>query len=167
MKKLLLIPILLVLCSQTHAGDAFTPLINKGNWFVDGSGRLSWYGGLAKKYLSYDVSAELEYFLADRFSLGGGTAVDGGDGTSTYAGIGPSATYFFWQDDQWAASVGAGVTVGLTAASADAVLSAESALRYFLTPSLAIGPGFRLRHVSDGGGSYQRYIFFVSFAKFF
>jgi len=102
------------------------------------------------------LNTETEYFLIDRFSLGGSFVLLDTSTSATNLALGPSATFFFLRDGKWASYIGLGFGFGLTSATTDWALLSDVGLEYFITPSVAIGPSFFYNHSNDGG-SVNRY----------
>ncbi len=137
--------------------------VRKGNVAVGGD--------LGVSYSSYDGSSvflnpSAEYFIADRFSVGGTLSFTFNSQYQSY-GIGPSATYYFWNQGQWVASAGLGVRY---AASRDDdapyvreysnwLGMAKLGLGFFATPAVSFGPQLTIyqdlasRYSDSGWGS--------------
>ena len=119
------------------------PNVNKGNWAVGGD----FGAGYSTTYSqgSLYVNPTAEYFVIDRLSIGG-VIQSSFSSDYTNIGIGPSATWHYWQSDRWTA------TVGLSAVYSEGNYkkssfdysswtgTAKLGANYFITPSVSFGP---------------------------
>lgn len=121
--------------------------IRKGNVAVGGD--------LGASYSTYSGSTlylnpSAEYFIADRFSIGGMLTTTLSENFQSY-GIGPSATYYFWNQNKWAASTGLAVRYSTSNSEYDNSSSywtgmAKFGMGYFATPSVSFGPQLTVYH---------------------
>lgn len=127
--------------------------INRHNMEVGGTfgaGYSSYSGG------TFNLNPTIEYFVSTHFSIGGTVNFSNSDLFYTL-GVGPSASYYFWQNQKWAAKVGLGLSY-MTSESDD---SSESALRtsvsgrgklginYFINPAVSFGPEYTYAKTLD------------------
>ena len=139
----------------------FKPNILKGNWAVGGSitsvsfpreipapsGKISYFG----------LNPSIEYFVADGISVGGYFAYyrdSTSDSSDVFESLrfGPSASYFFWTSDRFAARLQGSFLRGTRQAKSSTLEdSRESSyggwvarvgaqFGYFLLPSVSVGP---------------------------
>ncbi len=129
--------------------------IRKGNVAVGGDlgASYSTFGGSAV-YLNPSA----EYFIADRLSVGGTLTSTLSENYQSY-GIGPSATYYFWSQNKWAASTGLAIRYSNSSSEYDSSSSywtgmAKLGIGYFATPSVSFGPQLTIyRDIGDGDTS--------------
>ena len=131
------------------------PNIKQGNVQVSGS-----FGAGYSSYsrATYYLNPTAEYFVANRFSIGGSIESSISSNYSSY-GIGPSLSYYFWRSDKWAAVIGTGVLYNSTNGSTNyytysSTYQMESwsaigklGLSYFINPSVSFGPIFSYQSV--------------------
>ena len=129
--------------------------IRKGNVAVGGDLGAS-YSTLGGSTVYLNPSAE--YFIADRFSIGGTLTSTLSDNYKSY-GIGPSATYYFWNQNQWAASTGLAIRYSASnyedgqydSRNTNWTGVAKLGVGYFATPSVSFGPQLTIyRDIRDG-----------------
>ena len=129
--------------------------IRKGNVAVGGDLGAS-YSTLGGSTVYLNPSAE--YFIADRVSVGGTLTSTLSENYKSY-GIGPSATYYFWNQGQWAASTGLAIRYSNSSSEYDRNSSywtgvARLGAGYFATPSVSFGPQLTIyRDIGDGDAS--------------
>ncbi len=150
------------------------PNINKGNVAVAGSLGLAYssYTGAI-----YFLNPSAEYFVLNSFSVGG-TVQSTISKHSRSFGMGPSLSYYFWQNKKWASYIGAGalyttvrtenISNQYTAVSQYWSANGTLGLNYFLTPSVSFGPVFNYDYTfpddnpKSVGSSYSTLIFKLS-----
>lgn len=140
--------------AQESAISTVYPKISKGDVMLGGSLGFA-YSTYSR--LSFELNPTVEYFVADRFSLGGTIGFTISD-SHTYYLIGPSATYYFWRDENLTANVGAELRTGAyNWAEGRSGFSSgrfRLGLNYFLSPEVSIGPLLTLdKGFGDGAGA--------------
>ena len=126
--------------------------IRKGNVAVGGDLGAS-YSTLGGSTVYLNPSAE--YFIADRVSVGGTLTSTLSENYKSY-GIGPSATYYFWNQNKWAASTGFAIRYSNSSSEYDRNSSywtgvARFGAGYFATPSVSFGPQLTIYRDIGGG----------------
>ena len=119
--------------------------INEGNYIVGGSAALSY---TSSSGASVNLNPTFKYFIAPQLAVGGELSFFTSSTGST-VGLGPAATYYFWQRDQLASYVGGSLLYysynsNSEPSTALAMLSFNTGLSYFITPSVAVGPEFNM-----------------------
>lgn len=147
---------LLVLAQSVQAATSVAN-INKGNVELNASADLSqtWIPNNDFRLLIVGTSAE--YFLIDHLSVGGAFALAhaGGVYSSTSWSIGPSATYYFYQQDKLALYTGANFLFTSTNRTSDYFqVEAQLGAKYFITPAVAAGPVVSYGHRFDNNEIY-------------
>jgi hypothetical protein len=133
--------------------------INKGNMEVGGSGTLGYstVGG----FLTY-LTPTLKYFFIDKLAIGGSLVSEIWSSQVLFR-LGPSASYYFWSNKNWADYVGAEVLYSLnrrtgsyddTNESSTWAADARVGANYFITREVAFGPAL----------IYTRYFDFVRYS---
>ena len=128
--------------------------IHKGNLQTGGTINFSHGWQTGSSFLSLQISSPTEYFLLDHLSLGGTVSYFHSGGPSynyDSFGVGPSGTYYFWTQDHLAAYLGEEFSYNKTSGSSiytSYCFNSRTKLgvKYFLTPSVAIGPSIEYTH---------------------
>jgi hypothetical protein len=144
--------------ASTPESDASSSSANiqSGNWNAGGnlSFTQDYQGGLNET--SYSASVNSEYFLINRLALGMVVGFEAREERKTSANLGPSATFFFWNEGKIASFVGGAFQVGLTEGSWRSIAQANLGLEYFLVPTVALGPSVYINHYNGKFNSAQR-----------
>lgn len=143
--------------AQDVTSSTIEPKVNRGDVMVGGSLGFS-YSTYSK--LTFELNPTVEYFVADRLSLGGTVGLMFSESYNSYL-VGPSATYYFWKEDRLTANVGAEIRFGYFEYDNGAGRVTENAttgrfrigLNYFLTPEVSLGPVFTLDKAFGSGQS--------------
>ena len=122
--------------------------INKGNLQAGGSAYLG-YSRFSK--FSVGVAPDLQYFVADNLSFGA-EFMAAFNSLSSEVAIGPKAAFYFWSSEKWVADLALTLLLSRSniAGHGDSGFSnyfdviPSTALLYFITPTVAFGPTFRI-----------------------
>lgn len=146
----------LLVISSTHFARAESEFgnIHKGNIYTGGTLNYSTYypSGTSGSISQLQLTTPFEYFIVDHFSLGASiywnhTFPSGLVANANDYAIGPSATYHFWVQDHWTASLSEIFRINsFSFSSYYFSLNSVLGLNYFLTPSVALGPSVNYRH---------------------
>jgi hypothetical protein len=167
MRKLLL---LLFIFSLTPV-MANERLLNQGRSEV-GFSELG-IGYSSARGLLFSAQANYQYFLLDRFSLGGGAFYQntgGREGRFEYMGIGPSANYYFITSQSWFAGFGQDLMFSKYNGDRDnmSFVTTTSSLgfNYLVAPNSAFGISLNYTHPLDGRRIIQPFSLGVGFRIF-
>lgn len=130
--------------------------IHSGNLNVGGYFDFTKSSGRRNDDAAFSANVNAKYFLIDHLALGLGAGLDADPGEDAVASIGPTASYFFWNDGKLAAHVDLGFRIGLTDRTVPSFLQSAVGLDYFVAPTVALGPSLFLNHYNDYRG-YQRF----------
>ena len=137
-------------------GEAFVsvaPNIDQGNWNISGFLDVNMDDA---DTVSINMSLSSKYFLLNRLAVGASFGLDAGSESDTVSTLGPAATFYFWNNDYLAGYLGSSFRMGLTTATVNWVLSGELGLKYFMTPSVAIGPALYANYYKGDVRSFSR-----------
>ncbi len=101
-----------------------------------------------------DLSPKVEYFVLNRFSVGGTFRyVDGGTINSQFE-VGPSVTYYLTHTSKWAISIDQSIRY-VKPEFGDKYMAGETGLAwdYFFTESIALGPAVKALYFFSGDTS--------------
>lgn len=127
--------------SSTATSESFMNTY-QGSLSIGGSLSISKTGGDfgADKTTRFDLNPGVEYFLVDRFSLGGFINLYNLQDGDVVALLGPSATFHFLQIDRVSLFSDAKVGIGLNDNTVDTRLGFGIGANYFVTQSVGLGP---------------------------
>jgi len=142
--------------ARTDLPNDFQPNIKSGNLAVGGS-----FGSGYSTYsnVTFYLNPTLEYFVIDRLSLGGSIYYSNSSTYKSY-GLGPSFSYYFWQQERWAAFFGGGAVYHDTFDGSYYsgyynywTAQAKLGLNYFVYPTVAFGPFLSYGHTFSNQNS--------------
>ena len=151
-QKLVIIVSSLMMFAGVSANANDTSMQNTlaGNYQVGGNA--SWVKKSNTPSL-FTVNPLAEYFLANGFSLGGTLNYTSDSDNNNTLGVGPSATWYLWQQERHAVYAGVGVmydtsSSGGSNSSTNNYWASDVKLgyNYFFTPSVALGPVYMWHH---------------------
>jgi hypothetical protein len=167
MKKSL---VLILSAAMTSAG-ATESLLNQGRSEI-GFSELG-IGYSSARGLLFSAQANYQYFLVNRFSLGGGAFYQntgGREGRFEYMGIGPSANYYFLTAQSWLAGIGQDLMFSKYNGDRENVsfvtTTSSLGLNYLIAPNSAFGASFNYSHSLDGKRILQPFSLGVGFRIF-
>ncbi len=128
-------------------------ILNKGTMQVGGG--FSWASTKYKdadRMQTYSVTPQLEYFVMDNLSMGGTLRLLGSSGGNsdsyTGYGLGPSATYYFYQDGNLAFYGAQNFSFTKYSDSSKTFSEGETSVgaKYFFAPQVAFGMGLSYQY---------------------
>lgn len=146
----------------------FVPNINQGNFEISGSVGLGYStpsGFLAQ------LNPTFRYFIFKHFSFGITGDVNASQVGTAWSG-GPSASFYFWNSERWAAYLGEDVTYTfsnyLELDSSPWESYSKLGFNYFITREVAFGPALVYSHNLGDGSAYPGDLtMLASFGLFF
>jgi hypothetical protein len=98
-----------------------------------------------------DLNPKVEYFILNRFSVGGTVRYVDGSLIDNTVEIGPSVTYYLTHTSNWAVSVDQSIRYALPE-EGDNYIAGETGLAfdYFFTESIALGPEVKALYFFNG-----------------
>lgn len=160
----------LLFAAGTHLmaapSDVETANIRRGNISLGGSITLDQVLESSTNAVStFNTSLALQYFVIDHLGIGGAFSYNHASNTRDNSLLGPVLSYFFWEQRNLAAYVGASYSLGLTNATVTGRFNATIGANYFITPAVAVGPWLSFRHIiGRRGPTYDRILFGADFA---
>ena len=143
--------------SSSSTEEAVRANIHAGNWNVGGNVDFSKYSGRRNDASTSSASLVGKYFLIDHLALGVGAGVTSASDQSTVATVGPTASYFFWNDGhRLATHAEIGIRFGLTSATVLSFDQVAVGADYFLVPTVALGPLLYFDYYNSKVSDYQR-----------
>lgn len=122
--------------------------ITKGHMEVGGSG---FYEAAVDGPDSFEISPKIEYFVLNRFSVGGTLSYYDQAGLPSIIEVGPSITYYLTHTSKWAISIDQSVRYVKPEEGDNYVLGTTGlAFDYFFTESIAFGPAVQARYFFNG-----------------
>ncbi len=159
-----------VVAPSLHANDRAN--INMGNFEVGGSLTINHHrttDSNANSITSINLGVPLQFFILNRLSVGGNFSYIHYDGMSQYL-FGPAATFYFAHAGPIAGYVGASVLFSVLdeeISNSDIIsYTAKLGMKYFIIPSVALGPevGFVLQDISKSSADFQNFYLAAHFS---
>lgn len=137
------------------------------DWNIDGTIGFVKYNGRYSNTSEYNFSANAQYFLANRFSLGLLMGYEKESSLSPIASAGPVASYYFWQDGKVATFVRGFYRAGLTSSTVNSIIGVVLGANYFIVPSVSFGPSIFYNFYESDYSNYSRIGISFGFGLYF